>query len=123
MQNNMQNNMAQEAENVANNQMAQNANPYYNTNVNGVNTMANDAQQNMANPQIQNNNQSILNSLNSSEFIKGALIGVAAGYLLTNEKAQKAIFKTIAKGTSMLQMGVEEMKERFEDAKAEMEAE
>lgn len=123
MQNNMQNNMAQEAGNVANNQMAQNANPYYNTNVNGVNTMANDAQQNMANPQIQNNNQSILNSLNSSEFIKGALIGVAAGYLLTNEKAQKAIFKTIAKGTSMLQMGVEEMKERFEDAKAEMEAE
>ncbi len=66
-------------------------------------------------------NSSFLSSFNTNDFLKGALIGAAAGYLLTNEKAQKAIMKTFAKGTSMLQMGVEELKERFEDAKAEME--
>lgn len=68
----------------------------------------------------QNATNSFLGSLNSQDFLKGALIGAAVGYLLTNEKAQKTILKTVAKGTQMLQMGVEEMKERFEDAKAEM---
>jgi hypothetical protein len=41
---------------------------------------------------------------------------------LTNEKAQKAIFKTVAKGSKLFQTGIEEMKERMEDAKAELEA-
>ncbi len=59
-------------------------------------------------------------SLSNGEFLKGALVGAAVGYLLTNEKAQKTLMKTIAKGTQMFQMGVEEMKERFEDVKAEM---
>lgn len=72
--------------------------------------------QNVSNTQ----NSSFLNSFTTDEFIKGALIGAAVGYLLTNEKAQKTIMKTVAKGTQMLQMGVEEMKERFEDVKAEM---
>ena len=63
-----------------------------------------------------------LGTFNTNDFIKGALIGAAATYLLTNEKAQKAIFKTFAKGSQMLQAGVEEIKERIEDAKAELEA-
>ncbi len=62
-----------------------------------------------------------LNSFNTNDFFKGALIGAAVGYLLTNEKAQKTIMKTFVKGGDMLQMGIEEMKERFEDAKAELE--
>ncbi len=66
-------------------------------------------------------NNSLFGSLNNQDFIKGALIGAAVGYLLTNEKAQKTIMKTVAKGTQMFQMGIEEMKERFEDVKAEME--
>ncbi|MBN2964417.1 YtxH domain-containing protein [Sulfurospirillum sp. T05] len=63
-----------------------------------------------------------LGNFNTNDFLKGALIGAVATYLLTNENAQKAIFKTIAKGTQLFQTGMEEMKERMEDAKAEMEA-
>ncbi len=78
------------------------------------------------NPYISQNvqntqNSTLIPSFNTNDFIKGALIGAAVGYLLTNEKAQKTIMKTFAKGSNMLQMGIEEMKERFEDAKAEME--
>ena len=56
----------------------------------------------------------------SNLFITGIVLGAAATYFLTDENAQKKLFKLIAKGTEMFQMGVEEMKERFEDAKAEM---
>lgn len=103
----------QNAENVENTQNATN----------------NANEQNMSqNPYIvqnSNNNQnattnSFFSSLNNDDFIKGALIGAAIGYVLTNEKAQKTIMKTVAKGTQMFQMGVEEIKERFEDVKAEM---
>ena len=66
---------------------------------------------------------SLLGTFDTENFLKGALIGAIGAYLLTNEKAQKAIFKTVAKGTQMFQAGMEEMKERFEDAKAELEAE
>ncbi len=82
------------------------ANPYYDTN-------------NRA--QISDSN-SILNSFDTGNFVKGALIGAVGAYLLTNKDAQKTIFKTVAKGTEMFQAGIEEMKERFEDAKAEMQA-
>jgi len=60
--------------------------------------------------------------LENGDFVKGALIGAAATFLLTNETAQKAIFKAFAKASSMMQIGVEELKERYEDAKAELEA-
>lgn len=56
----------------------------------------------------------------SNSFITGIALGAMATYFLTDENAQKKLFKLIAKGTEMFQMGVEEMKERFEDAKAEM---
>ena len=66
---------------------------------------------------------SLLSSFDTEDFLKGALIGAVGAYLLTNETAQKTIFKTVAKGTQMFQAGMEEIKERFEDAKAELEAE
>lgn len=69
------------------------------------------------------NNPSLFDSFDTSNFLKGAAIGAIGAYLLTNENAQKTIFKTFAKGTDMFQAGIEEMKERFEDAKAEMDAE
>ncbi|WP_314986451.1 hypothetical protein [uncultured Campylobacter sp.] len=56
----------------------------------------------------------------SNSFITGIALGAMATYFLTDENAQKKLFKLIAKGTEMFQMGIEEMKERFEDAKAEM---
>lgn len=59
------------------------------------------------------------NSSATADFIKGALIGAAVTYLLTNEKVQNSLFKTAAKTSSMFQMGMEEVKERYEDAKAE----
>lgn len=75
--------------------------------------------QNQQNPQV---STSTIMGIDTKNFLIGAAIGAAGAYLLTNENAQKAIFKTIAQGSSMFQAGIEEMKERFEDAKAELEA-
>lgn len=82
------------------------------------------------NPYIKQNHEStnplsaipnqIMGTFNTKQFVIGALIGAVGAYLLTNEKAQKALFKTVAKGTQAFQAGIEEMKERFEDAKAEL---
>lgn len=67
--------------------------------------------------------QNALSSFDTGNFLKGALIGAVGAYLLTNEDAQKKIFKTLAKGADLFSAGIEEMKERMEDAKAELEAE
>ncbi len=56
-------------------------------------------------------------------LIKGILIGAFIFYLLNNEKSQEFIFSNIIKGSSFLQGFVEEIKERFEDIKAEIEEE
>lgn len=56
-------------------------------------------------------------------LIKGILIGAFIFYLLNNEKSQEFIFSNIIKGSSFLQGFVEEIKERFEDIKAELEEE
>ena len=68
------------------------------------------------------NPEHLFGAFNTKQFVVGALIGAVGAYLLTNEKAQKNLLKTIAKGTDMFQAGIEEMKERFEDAKAELAA-
>ncbi|TLD87895.1 YtxH domain-containing protein [Helicobacter sp. MIT 05-5294] len=54
------------------------------------------------------------------DFLKGALIGAVATFILTNENAQRAIFKGFAKVSSLFESGIEELKERYEDAKAEV---
>lgn len=85
-----------------------NQNPYINQNVN------------------QNINQTpmipVQTGFNSGDFIKGALIGALATYLLTNKGAQEAIMKTVGKGSELFSAGIEELKERYEDAKAQMQA-
>jgi hypothetical protein len=53
-------------------------------------------------------------------FVRGLLIGAAATYLLTNETVQRAAIKGAVKAWSTLQGGVEELKERFQDAEAEL---
>lgn len=53
-------------------------------------------------------------------FVKGLLIGAAATYLLTNDQVQRAAIKSAVKAWSTLQGGVEELKERFQDAEAEL---
>lgn len=62
------------------------------------------------------------NNFNSAGFLKGVLLGAGAAYILSNPKAQETLFKAIIKGTSLLNAGIEELKERFEDVKAELEA-
>lgn len=61
-------------------------------------------------------------NFNTANFLKGALIGAALAYILTNENAQQKIFKAVVKMGKLLQVGIEELKERFEDAKAEIES-
>ncbi|MBE3606942.1 YtxH domain-containing protein [Campylobacter sp. RM13119] len=61
-------------------------------------------------------------NFNAAGFIKGLLIGGVAAYVLTNPKAQERLFKAIIKGGELVNAGIEELKERFEDVKAELEA-
>ena len=102
-----------------------NKNPYINNQNSNAPQMQNEQNSNqnqnpyINNPQQQNGNS----SFDTGNFLKGALIGAVGAYLLTNEDAQKKIFKTFAKGADMFGAGIEEMKERLEDAKAELEAE
>ena len=92
-------------------------------------------QPNPNNPYIQNNstntqqnadkqNNGILNVFGDQntqkDFIKCALIGAVATFILTNENAQRAIFKGFAKVSGLFEAGIEELKERYEDAKAEV---
>ena len=142
-QNNMNNNLNNDMESIRQNNMRNmqnmqqnglNQNPYINNQNN--NMLANDTaivngtqnpyynNQNLAQPQQNvSTSNSLLDSFDTENFIKGALIGAVGAYLVTNETAQKAIFKGVAKTTSMFQAGMEEMKERYEDAQAELEAE
>lgn len=62
-------------------------------------------------------------SSSNDRFLKGLLIGAAAAYLLTNESVQRTAIKGAVKAWSLLQGGVEELKERFQDAEAEVRAE
>lgn len=73
--------------------------------------------------QTTDQSSSILGTFDTKQFVIGAVIGVAGAYLLTNEKAQKTLFKAAAKGSEFFNAGIEELKERYEDAKAELEAE
>ncbi len=55
--------------------------------------------------------------------IFGAALGAAVTVLLTNESVQKGIVTAVARMTAAAQSGIEEIKEKFEDAKAEAIAE
>ncbi len=56
----------------------------------------------------------------NDRFLKGLLIGAAATYLLTNESLQRTAIKGVVQVWSALQGGIEEAKERFQDAEAEL---
>lgn len=72
---------------------------------------------------------SMLNGLGSffnfrdERFVKGAITGAALTFLLTNDSVQKNTIKSVVKFWSMVQGGIEEIKERFQDAEAEIKAE
>lgn len=59
----------------------------------------------------------------NADFVRGMAIGAAVTYVLTNETVQKAIFRGIAGIVGTVQGGIEEIKERYNDAEAELHAE
>ena len=59
----------------------------------------------------------------NAQFWKGVALGAAVTVLLTNESVQKGIVTAVARMTAAAQSGIEEIKEKFEDAKAEAIAE
>ena len=61
-------------------------------------------------------------NFSNDRFLKGLLIGAAVTYLVTNESVQRTAIKGAVKAWSFLQGGVEEIKERFQDAEAELHA-
>jgi hypothetical protein len=64
--------------------------------------------------------QARADSFPSDRFVKGLVIGAAAAYVLTNENIQRAAIKSAVQAWSTVQGGVEELKERFQDAEAEL---
>ena len=72
---------------------------------------------------LQNTQQNAPKStFSNGDFIKGALLGAALTYFLTNKNAQEGLFKAFGKGSELFSAGIEELKERYEDAKAQMQA-
>jgi len=61
-------------------------------------------------------------SVSRGHFLKGLLIGAAATYLITNDSVQKTAIKSAVRVWSSVQGGMEEIKERFRDAEAEIQA-
>lgn len=60
---------------------------------------------------------------NSEQFLMGALLGVAAAWVLTDEELRGKILKGVMKVYAGAAGGFEEMKEQMADLKAEVEAE
>ncbi len=56
-------------------------------------------------------------------FVKGAITGAALTFLLTSDTVQKNAIKSLVKLWSAFQGGIEEVKERFKDAEAEIKTE
>lgn len=56
-----------------------------------------------------------------THFVSGLVAGAAFAYLLSNKKVQHSISATGNKAWSMVRGEVEELKERLEDAQAELE--
>jgi hypothetical protein len=53
-------------------------------------------------------------------YLKGFIAGAGVTFLLTNPAMKRSIIKGIVSLTSVVQGGVEEMKEQVQDIKAEM---
>lgn len=62
-------------------------------------------------------------ALSSGNFWTGAIVGAVGAIVASNPEAQKAILKGTAKGVNFLTSTLAEAKEKFSDAKAEVEVE
>lgn len=68
-------------------------------------------------------NTQLRTGFSTTELLAGAVVGAAAMYVLTNESVQKRLFKGVAMMSDALSGGLDELKERYGDARAEYEAE
>ena len=89
-----------------------------NINQNGLNINQNPYITQVPNQNIQNPTTNQNGSLIKKKKIKGVLIGEVATYILTNKNALVYLFKGKKKKKTLVTAGVEELKERMEDAKA-----
>ena len=64
--------------------------------------------------------QSVTNSLRSSQFLGGLAVGSVLTLILSNQDVQRALFRGMARVATVARSGMEEMKERFHDAEAEV---
>lgn len=62
-------------------------------------------------------------NFHDERFVKGAITGAALTFLLTSDTVQKGAIKSLVKVWSLFQGGIEEIKERFKDAEAEVKTE
>ncbi len=53
-------------------------------------------------------------------YLKGVLVGVGVGLVVTNPKVQKAVVSGAVRFWAAIQGGVEEIKEQIQDVKAEL---
>ncbi|MDR0665153.1 MAG: hypothetical protein LBF86_06495 [Helicobacteraceae bacterium] len=67
--------------------------------------------------------KAIFGGSSKEQFIKGAIIGGLATYLLTNKAAQETLFKAALRFGAASAQAFGEIKDRFDDMKAEVEAE
>ncbi len=114
-------------QNIQNGMNHQNHTNMYDTNINNSRIFGQSTMNLGENPYI-NQQTNPMNQLsqqggfNNADFIKGVLLGAAATFLLTNKDAQETLMKVASKGTELFQASMEELKERYEDVKAQMEA-
>ncbi|KPQ22184.1 MAG: hypothetical protein HLUCCA24_00440 [Rhodobacteraceae bacterium HLUCCA24] len=66
--------------------------------------------------------QGPLSGLTNGRFLTGAAVGGLVTYVLTNEAVQKAMINGAAQVWMALKGGMEETRERFRDAEAEIKA-
>ena len=64
--------------------------------------------------------QSVTNSLRSSQFLGGLAVWSVLTLILSNQDVQRALFRGMARVATVARSGMEEMKERFHDAEAEV---
>jgi len=60
--------------------------------------------------------------MNARFLVNGALTGAAVAFLLTNETVQRTVIYSAVRVWLLAQEGIEEFKERFRDAAAEVRA-
>lgn len=62
----------------------------------------------------------ITHTLRNGHFLGGLAAGAVIALVLSNEGVQRALFRGVARIATAARAGVEEVKERFNDAEAEV---